>query len=113
MDRAGIGKVCLALPGATLDHPFGDHHDAYRVGGKMFVMVGETGGVSFKVSDIAYEILTETGKARPAPYLARAKWVNLPDPAAWDDDELAEHFAIAHRIVSEKLTKKARAELGL
>lgn len=55
MDRAGVGKVCLALPGATLDHPFGEHHDAYRVGGKMFVMVGERGGISFKVSDIAYE----------------------------------------------------------
>ena len=113
MDRAGIGKTCLALPGVTLDHPFGDHHAAYRIGGKMFVMVGEEGGVSFKVSDIAYEILTETGKARPAPYLARAKWVNLPDPDAWDDEELAEHLAIAHRIVAAKLTKKARAELGL
>ena len=113
MDRAGIGRVCLALPGVTLDHPFGDHHDAYRIGGKMFVMVGEQGGVSFKVSDIAYEILTETGKARPAPYLARAKWVNLPDPDAWDDEELVGHFAIAHRIVAAKLTKKARAELGL
>ena len=113
MDRDGIGKVCLALPGATLDHPFGEHHDAYRVGGKMFVMVGEQGGVSFKVSDIAYEILTETGRARPAPYLARAKWVNLPDPSAWAYDELAEHFAIAHRIVAGKLTRKARAELGI
>ena len=113
MDRAGIGETCLALPGVTLDHRFGDHHDAYRIGGKMFVMVGEQGGVSFKVSDIAYEILTETGKARPAPYLARAKWVNLPDPDAWNDEELAEHFAIAHRIVAAKLTKKARGELGL
>ncbi|WP_425992696.1 MmcQ/YjbR family DNA-binding protein [Brevundimonas sp. TWP2-3-2] len=113
MDRAGIGKVCLALPGVTLDHPFGDHHDAYRIGGKMFVMVGAEGGVSFKVSDIAWEVLTETGRARPAPCLARAKWVNLPDPEAWDDDELAEHFAIARRIVAAKLTKKARAGLGL
>lgn len=113
MDRAGIGKTCLALPGVTLDHPFGDHHDAYRIGGKMFVMVGAEGGVSFKVSDIAYEVLTETGQARPAPYLARARWVNLPDPEAWDDEELAEHFAIAHRIVAAKLTKKVRAGLGL
>lgn len=71
MDRAGVGKVCLALPAATLDHPFGEHHDAYRVGGKMFAMVGERGGISFKVSDIAYEVLTETGHARPAPYMAR------------------------------------------
>ena len=113
MDRAGIGKVCLAPPGVTLDHPFGDHHDAYRIGGKMFVMVGAEGGVWFKVSDIAWEVLTETGRARPAPYLARARWVNLPDPEAWDDDELAGHFAIAHRIVAAKLTKKARAGLGL
>ena len=63
MDRAGVKQVCLSLPAATLDHPFGDHHDAYRVGGKMFCMVGEQGGVSFKVSDIAYEVLTETGHA--------------------------------------------------
>ncbi len=113
MTREGIGKVCLALSGATLDHPFGDHHDAYRVGGKMFVMVGEQGGVSFKVSDIAYEVLTEDGRARPAPYLARAKWVNLPDPGAWPEAELAEHFAIAHGIVAAKLTRKQRAALGL
>ena len=113
MDRAGIGRVCLALPGATLDHPFGDDHNVYKVGGKMFVMVGADGGVSFKVSDIAYAVLTEEGRARPAPYLARAKWVNLPDPAAWPDDELADHFAIAHAIIAAKLTKKQRTGLGL
>jgi predicted DNA-binding protein (MmcQ/YjbR family) len=113
MDRAGVGRVCLALPGATLDHPFGEHHDAYRVAGKMFVMVGEQGGVSFKVSDIAYEVLTESGHARPAPYLARNKWVNLPRIDDWPDDELAEHMTTAHGIVAAKLTKKVRAELGL
>lgn len=113
MDRAGIGTVCLALPGATVDHPFGDDHDAYKVGGKMFVIVGGEGGVSFKVSDIAFEVLTGEGRARPAPYLARAKWVNLPDPAAWPDDELADHFAIAHSIIAAKLTKKQRTALGL
>lgn len=116
MNRAGIGKVCLALPGVTLDHPFGEHHDAYRVGGKMFVMVGETGGVSFKVSEIAYEVLTETGRARPAPYLARAKWVNIEDPEDapdWSDEDLADHFGSAHAIVAAKLTRKLRAQLGL
>ena len=113
MDRAGVGKVCLALPGVTLDHPFGDDHDAYKVGGKMFAIIGGDGGLSFKVSDIAYEVLTESGRARPAPYLARAKWVNLESIDAWPDVELAEHLAIAHGIIAGKLTKKARAALGL
>lgn len=113
MDRAGVGRVCLALPGVTLEHSFGDDHDVYKVGGKMFAMVGGMGGLSFKVSDIAYEVLTECGRASPAPYLARAKWVHLADPADWPDDELAEHLTIAHGIVAAKLTRKARAELGL
>ena len=113
MDRAGVGRVCLALPGVTPEHPFGDDHDVYKVGGKMFAMVGGMGGLSFKVSDIAYEVLTESGRASPAPYLARAKWVHLANPADWPDDELAEHLRIAHGIVAAKLTRKARAELGL
>ena len=113
MDRAGIRRACLALPAATLDHPFGEHHDAYKVGGKMFAMVGEMGGVSFKVSEVAYEVLTETGHARPAPYLARAKWVNLEDPSDWPEHELVEHLAIAHGIIAAKLTRKTRRDLGL
>jgi len=113
MDRDGVGKVCMALPGVTLAHPFGDDHDAYKVGGKMFAIIGGMGGLSFKVSDIAFEVLTGDGRARPASYLARARWVHLEDPADWPDDELAEHLVIAHGIVAARLTKKARAALGL
>ena len=46
MDREGVGKVCMALPGVTLEHPFGDDHDAYKVGGKMFAIVGGMGGLT-------------------------------------------------------------------
>lgn len=113
MDRQAIRTACLALPGATLDHPWGDDHDAYKVGGKMFVLVGGMGGLSFKASEIAFEVLTETGRARPAPYLARARWLHLDDPAEWPDEELADHLRIAHALVASKLPRKLRAELGL
>lgn len=113
MDRAGVKAVCLALPATTLDHPWDPDHDAYKVGGKMFAVFGSMGGISFKVSDIAYEVLTGSGRARPAPHMARAKWVNLEDPSDWPDNELAEHLEIAHGLIAAKLTKKARRELGL
>lgn len=112
-DRAAIARICLALPAATLDHPFGDDHDVFKVGGKMFAMVGGDGGLSFKASDIAYEMLTASGDAQPAPYLARARWVRLPGPAAWDLEMLADHLGAAHGLVAAKLTRKARAALGL
>ncbi|WP_029085869.1 MmcQ/YjbR family DNA-binding protein [Brevundimonas aveniformis] len=113
MDRQGVKQVCLALPAATLDHPWDPDHDAYKVGGKMFAVIGGMGAISFKVSDIAYEVLTQSGRARPAPYMARAKWINLDDPSDWPDDELAEHLRIAHGLIAAKLTKKVRRELGL
>lgn len=113
MDREGVKRACLALPAVTLAHSFGDDHDVYKVGGKMFAIVGGDGALSFKVSDIAYEVLTEGGQARPAPYMARAKWVSVEDPSEWPDDELAEHLAIAHALIAAKLTKKVRAEVGL
>ncbi|WP_392354254.1 MmcQ/YjbR family DNA-binding protein [Brevundimonas sp. LF-1] len=59
-----MGEACLALPGATMDHPFGPGHDAYKVGGKMFALIGAEGGLSLKVSDTAYEVLTEEGARR-------------------------------------------------
>jgi len=113
MDREGVKRTCLALSAVTLAHSFGDDHDVYKVGGKMFAIVGGDGALSFKVSDIAYEVLTENGRARPAPYMARAKWVNLEDPSEWADEELAQHLKIAHALIASKLTMKARAELGL
>jgi predicted DNA-binding protein (MmcQ/YjbR family) len=39
--------------------------------------------------------------------------VHLADPSDWPDDELADHLKSAHALIAAKLTKKARAELGL
>jgi predicted DNA-binding protein (MmcQ/YjbR family) len=113
MNRSTVRKFCLALPAATLDHPWDENHDCYKVGGKMFAMIGAKGGLSFKVSEVAFEVLTESGQARPAPYLARAKWVHLDDPNDWPDTQLEDYLRAAHGLVAAKLPKKLRMELGL
>ena len=113
MDREGVKAVCLALPGATLDHPWDPGHDAYKVGGKMFAAMGPSGSLSFKASDIAFEMLTESGRARPAPYMAKAQWVYFENVDQLDENELASYLATAHDLIAAKLTKKLRAELGL
>ena len=113
MTPAALEKAALALPGSELSIKWGADK-VYSVGGKMFAATDLDGGhFSLKVSDIAFEVLTETGRARPAPYAARFKWVMFENLAALDDAEAQDLLKSAHRLVAEKLTKKQRAALGL
>ncbi len=101
--------AALALPGASLSIQWGDDR-VYKVGGKMFAAMGggKAPSLSFKATDLAFEMLTEREGIIPAPYLARAKWVQLTTLKAMDDGELRERLAEAHRLVVEKLPKKLR-----
>lgn len=105
-----VEAAALALPGATRDFPWGEGHPVYKVGGKMFAAMGggKAPALSFKVSDLAFEMLTERDGIIPAPYLARAKWVQLTKLDAMDAAEIRERLAEAHRLVAAKLPKKLR-----
>jgi predicted DNA-binding protein (MmcQ/YjbR family) len=109
MTPDGFDAAARAMPGVTMDIQWGDDR-VYKVGGKMFAVLGPSGSCSFKASDIAFEALTESGAAKPAPYMARAKWVWFEDAGSVGD--LAGYLKTAHELTAAKLTKKARAEIG-
>lgn len=115
MSPEAFHRAAMALPAATMVVQWGGAR-VYKVGGKIFALMGgggPLGGVSFKVSELAYEILVESGRAIPAPYLARARWVRLTDLSIQDEDEVRDWLRNAHALVSARLTRKVRAELGV
>ncbi len=87
--------------------------NVWKVGEKMFAVRSPEGGFSFKASDIAFEALTADGPGKPAPYLARAKWVWFAALAEQDEDEVADWLKTAHGLVVAKLTRKIQKDLGL
>lgn len=117
LTRPGFEAYALSLPAVTIVHQWGDASVA-KVGGKIFALLsgwltnGEP-GLSFKCSDMAFEMLPELEHIRPTPYLALAKWVQVTPGAPLTDTELRAYVAEAHRLVVLRLTRKARAELGL
>lgn len=115
MSPDAFHDMAMALPGATFDIKWGADR-IYSVGGKMFASAGaETDPApkyAFKTSDLAFQMLVDQGLAKPAPYLARAKWVQLVAADALEDADLAAYIAEAHRIVAGKLAKSAQAKLG-
>ena len=111
MTREEVEAIALGLPAATRVVQWGGA-DVYKVGGKVFAICGLAGGLSFKVTEIGFMVLTDDGPGRQAPYLAKGHWV-LVDLGAFTPEEVASWLATSHELVAAKLTRKVRAELGL
>lgn len=113
MTRTGFEAFILTLPQATLVRQWRDDSVA-KIGGKVFALLDrDPGEVWLKVSEMAYELLTELPGIRPAPYFARAGWVAISVASPLSGDEVEAYIREAHRIVAGKLTRKMRLELGL
>ena len=90
-----------------------------KVGGKVFATGGWDNGkypdVTFKVSEIAYEMLRDMQGLRPIPYLTSRgmKWIQSYDLSSLSDEELKSYLKVSHKIVSLGLTKKLQRESGL
>ncbi|HET7411440.1 MAG TPA: MmcQ/YjbR family DNA-binding protein, partial [Pararhizobium sp.] len=61
--RRRVAAICGALPGAEVSDPWGGGHDAWKVGGKMFALIGAVAeGVAVKCPDIeTAEMLKDAG----------------------------------------------------
>jgi predicted DNA-binding protein (MmcQ/YjbR family) len=117
MTREEFDAYCDGLTATTNVIQWGEA-SVWKVGGKIFAIAsgrdkGEPPKFSFKCSEISYELLGQEAGLRPAPYLARAKWIQADQVSALDEDELKAYIAQAHSIIAAKLTKKVQAELGL
>ncbi len=107
--RDEINTVCAALPGAVKSDPWGGGHDCWKIGDKMFALLGMEPGVSVKCPDVeTAEFLRDTTDAERAPYFHRS-WVRLPEGT--DLDEATHRIRISYGLIRSGLTKKLQASL--
>ena len=117
MTREKFNAFCRALPATTYVVQWGGAH-VWKVGGKVFAICWEENGkaaFTFKVSDVAYEMLQDQPGLRPAPYLASRglKWIQHYAKPGLPDAGLRDYIRQSHVIVSQGLSRKKRRELGL
>ena len=117
MTRNEFDAFCGALKATTNVQQWGGA-SVWKLGGKIFAICSRWGAgshckISFKCSDLAYSILTEQSGIVPAPYLARAKWVQVESADAMSDDDLRAYIDAAYTIIMGKLTRNQRKELDL
>ncbi len=117
---------CQSLPHTAHVVQWGGAH-VWKVGGLEKGKVFAIGGwpdkdsddpalaVTFKCSEIVYEVLRDAEGCRPAPYLASRgmTWIQRTSDAAVSDADLTEHLRASHALAAQGLTKKRQRELGL
>ncbi len=120
MNDKQYNAFCKKLPATTYVKQWGECH-VWKVGGKVFAIGGwadEDGddfAVTFKVSDMNFEILQDRKGLRPAPYLASRglKWIQHYGKPGLSDDGLKDCIKRSYNMIAGALSKKKQKELGL
>ena len=108
-----LRQFCMTLPGATENIQWGDDR-VFKIGDKMFACSGleKDSRYSFKVEDDRFLELTDLEGVFPAPYLARAKWIQIePQRCKLPKKDILALVKKSHELVLTKLTKKKQREI--
>ncbi len=115
MNIEDIQQICGRLPHVTEDIKWG-HDLVFSVGGKMFCVLGldqHPTTASFKVSDEEFEELCQRPGFRPAPYVAKYKWVWIADIGGMKKREWETYIEQSYHLVKSKLSPRQKKSLGL
>jgi predicted DNA-binding protein (MmcQ/YjbR family) len=114
MNEKQLRTLLGRWPGVTEDVKWGDHL-VFSVANKMFAVYcfrgDHAGTVSFKVPDDRFLEFTDRPGIAPAPYLARAKWIQLSKATVMPAAELRLLLRGSYELVRAKLARKIIASL--
>ena len=115
MNLEPLVHYCRQLPHVVEDVKWGNDLVFSIRHGKMFCVFGfeneKWTGVSFKVEDHRFLELTDQPQFAPAPYMARARWVQLIDMSGISTEELKELVLRSHQLYFAKLSKRTQEAL--
>ena len=110
-----IQSICRQLTGVTEDIKW-EHDLVFSIGGKMFCVVGldqSPTTASFKVKDEEFEEISNWPGFKPAPYVAKYKWVWTDDINKMKKTDWKKYVTQSYDLVKDKLPAKIKKTLGL
>ena len=115
MNIEELQQLCTSFPGVIQDIKW-ESHLCFNVSDKLFMITSPDElpvSASFKVSEEDFLKLSERAGCEPAPYLARYKWIRIEDISLFSKSEWEYYAYNAYKLISLKLSKKKREELGI
>jgi predicted DNA-binding protein (MmcQ/YjbR family) len=114
MNIEDIRTICQQLPGVTEDIKWG-HDLVFSIGSKMFCVAGldqSPTSASFKVTEEEFEEIATWPGFKPAPYVAKYKWVLIDDVNKMEKAKWQHYITQSYELVKAKLPPKIKKQLG-
>ena len=117
MNIEDLRNYCLSKPHATEDLPFGDETLVFKIGGKIFLLVGlDHLPIRFNVKcspDRAADLRSEYPEhVLPGYHMNKTHWNTLVMDGLLPASFLLEQIDHSYYLVLASLTAKVRAQLG-
>ena len=115
MNIEDIQAICRELPAVTEDIKW-DNDLVFSVAEKMFCVVGlnqSPATASFKITEEEFDEMCSFEGFKPAPYVARYKWVLIDDINKMNKKGWKKYLTQSYNLVKEKLPVKTKKQPGL
>jgi predicted DNA-binding protein (MmcQ/YjbR family) len=115
MNIEDLQAICRELSSVTEDIKW-EHDLVFSIGGKMFCVVGldqSPTSASFKVTDEEFDEISSRPGFKPAPYVAKYKWVLIEDITKMKKADWKRYVKQSYDLVKDKLSTKLKKQLGL
>jgi len=105
--------VCLGLPGASEEFPFGDEVSVFKVGGKMFALCSLDAEPPLQLSvkcdpELATQLRSAYPAIRPGYHLNKRHWNTITLDGSVPDEMVADLLGDSYDLVVASLPKARR-----
>ena len=115
MNRDDVLAYCASLPESLDGQPFGDEVVVFKVGGKMFAIVGleEPPVVTLKCDpELALELRERHAAVRPGYHTNKQHWNTVDLDGSLEADDIREMIDHSYELVVAGLPRKDRERLA-
>jgi predicted DNA-binding protein (MmcQ/YjbR family) len=115
MNVDNIQVLCKKMKAVTEDIKWGNDL-VFSVGGKMFCVVGleqSPATASFKVKEEEFDEMCSREGFKPAPYVAKYKWVWMDNIDRLNKKEWEHYILQSYELVKDKLPLKLKKQFDL
>ncbi|RVU01613.1 MmcQ/YjbR family DNA-binding protein [Mucilaginibacter limnophilus] len=115
MDIEQLRDYCLAKPGVTEGFPFGEETLVFKVGEKLFLLIGLDDASSFNVKcdpELAVELRERYNEVKPGYHMNKQHWNTVSITGSLTIKQLKDMIDHSYELVFKSLPKKLQAEIN-